>query len=437
MKGQIRIARVSKVTGWAVLAATLACLFVFLWIAVSWRAGRMFAEETELNRPDTKAMALLSIGLAPADPMTHWLKVSEERQAFDPGAAENIANSFEDIVRLAPYDFRWWIELGRANEQAERMDAAEKAFLRAEDLAPAYSFPKWQLGNFYLRRGRIDEAFVKLKATTEKNSVYREQVFSLAWDFYGKDPAMVERLADDSPAVYRSLATFYAQRGASADALRNWNLLTDEQKKADPQIPRTLAQGLHDQRKYREAVEFSRQSGIDPNSAIETVTNGDMEKGLASGDESLFGWKFHRADGKMDISSDSSVKRSGNRSMRVTFKNYIGVEAANPAQLVAVQPNTAYVLRFWVRGENLKSGGPPLIQIINANDDVPLGSSQPFDGGTFDWQERVLAFITPSNCEGIVIRTNRVYCGDSCPISGILWYDDFVLERGSSDAAAE
>ncbi|MBX3243141.1 MAG: hypothetical protein KF685_01580 [Acidobacteria bacterium] len=437
MNGQIKIVRISKPIGWFVLAAVIICLAIFLWNAVSWHAGRIFAEETDLNQPETEAMAQLAISLSPGDPMTHWLKASEERQEFNPDAVEGIARSFEDIVRLAPYDHRWWIELGRANEHAERMEAAEKALLRAESLAPSYSFPKWQLGNFYLRRGRVEEAFTKLRSATQKNSVYREQVFSLAWDFYGKDPEMVERLADDSPAVRRSLAVFYAQRGASADALRNWNLLSEEEKQVEPQIPRTLAQGLHDQRKFREAVEFSRQSGIDPTSSIETVTNGDMEKAITAGNDSLFGWKYHRAEGKMDVSSDNAVKRSGTRSMRVTFKNYLGVDLANPVQLVAVQPNTSYLLRFWVRGEGLRTGGPPLIQIVNANDDVPLASSQPFDGGTFDWQERTVAFVTPSNCEGILIRTNRVYCGDTCPVSGILWYDDFVLERGVSNVAAE
>ena len=189
----------------------------------------MFAEETELNQPDTKAMAMLSIGLAPADPMTHWLKVSEERQAFDPELQTTLPIRLRTLSVL-PYDFRWWIELGRANEQAERMDAAEKAFLRARRSGPAYSFPKWQLGNFYLRRGRIDEAFAKLRATTEKNSV-SERYFRSLGIFTERTRQWSNSLLTIRQKVRRSLAVFYAQRGASADALRNWNLLTDEQKR--------------------------------------------------------------------------------------------------------------------------------------------------------------------------------------------------------------
>ncbi|HCA58316.1 MAG TPA: hypothetical protein DEP46_10060, partial [Blastocatellia bacterium] len=76
------------------------------------------------------------------------------------------------------------------------------------------------------------EAFAELNKAAQKSSVYREQVFSLAWDYFGKDAAAVEKVAGDAPDVRASLALFFAARGASADALRNWNLLTQEQKAA-------------------------------------------------------------------------------------------------------------------------------------------------------------------------------------------------------------
>jgi len=29
----------------------------------------------------------------------------------------------------------------------------------------------------------------------------------------------------------------------------------------------------------------------------------------------------------------------------------------------------------------------------------------------------------------VTIRTVRAYCGDDCPITGTLWYDDFELKK--------
>ena len=41
-----------------------------------------------------------------------------------------------------------------------------------------------------------------------------------------------------------------------------------------------------------------------------------------------------------------------------------------------------------------------------------------------------LDFSVPADVDGIEIRTLRWPCnGDDCPISGIVWYDDFVLTR--------
>jgi hypothetical protein len=71
----------------------------------------------------------------------------------------------------------------------------------------------------------------------------------------------------------------------------------------------------------------------------------------------------------------------------------------------------------------------PLVAVVNANDDKPIGASEPFESGTSDWHEVVLEISTPANCSGISIRTTRLGCGEECPISGTLWYDDFRLER--------
>ncbi len=66
-----------------------------------------------------------------------------------PETARRPKNDFENVVKLSPNDFRWWIELGRAYEQAENVQGrGKKPFVRAVNLAPNYTFPHWQLGNF-------------------------------------------------------------------------------------------------------------------------------------------------------------------------------------------------------------------------------------------------------------------------------------------------
>lgn len=398
---------------------------VAAWYAVSWQIGNMLAELTPPSQPDSREVAQLAVALAPSDPATRWLVATKEKEKFSPESIENATRLFEEVVRRSPNDYRWWIELGRANEQAERTEHAEAAFDRAAQLAPNFTFPHWQLGNFYLRQNRTEEAFRELKRATEGSLLYRDQVFSLAWDYFDKDPAKVEQLAADTPDVKASLALFFAVRNSPVDALRVWNTLPDQDKAAHPVIAKSIAQGFFDKQFYRESLEFARQSGLDPEARVETISNAGFES-FVGADDSLYSWKVNRNDGKLDIATDSSVKHSGARSIRFAFRGYAKPALSNLSQFVAVQASKKYRISFWVRTENLRSGGSPQLEIANANDATLLAVSDPFAGSSNEWKQITLDIATPSNCSGIVIRTGRQSCGE-CPIFGTFWYDDFSI----------
>jgi cytochrome c-type biogenesis protein CcmH/NrfG len=59
-----------------------------------------------------------------------WLLATQERENFAPQGLDTSLAMFEEVVRLAPNDFRYWIELGRAYEQADEPEKAERALAR-------------------------------------------------------------------------------------------------------------------------------------------------------------------------------------------------------------------------------------------------------------------------------------------------------------------
>lgn len=411
------------------LGVALLAALLFGWVAARRQIGSMLADLTPASDPNAEEIAAIAAGMSPSDPRASWLKASVERNVFTVERTEAAVKLFEQTVRLSPFDYRWWIELARSYEQAERPVEAESALKRAVEIAPDYAFVKWQMGNFYLRQNRIDEAFAALKGATRNNHVYREQAFSLAWDYFDKDPAKLEAIAEDQPEVYAELALFYAARGRAADSIRIWNRLSDADKAAYPNITKVMAQGLYDKRFYPQSLEFARQVGIDTDTEQNTVSNAGFESALSNPDETFFGWRISRNEGKLDIAPDGSVKHGGSRSLRFGFRGYSKSELYNVFQTVVVSPSKNYRLRFWLRTESLKSAGGPQIEIVNANDDKLIVSSKPFPAGTNDWQEIEVAFSTPENCTGITIRTTRAFCGDNCPIVGTIWYDDFALSN--------
>lgn len=410
------------------LAAAVIGVLVFGWCAVRWQLGNMLADLSSPNDPNAKEIAALAVGFAPADPTARWFAATVQKDVFTPEAIAATAKSFEAVVRKSPNDYRWWVELGRAREQAEEIQLAEKAYLRALEIAPNYTYPHWQAGNFYLRQNRSEEAFAQLKKAVEFNSVYRDQVFSVAWDYYDKDPARLEQIAGDSPSLKASLARFYAARQRPDDSLRVWNTLSEEDKPAYTAYSKVIAQAFYEKKFFRQSLEFVRDAGIAPDLRGETVQNASFEKPLGDEDNPYFSWAVIPVE-KVEAKRDAAQKHDNSPSLRVVFNGYAEPQFYHVFQNVTVEPSARYRLTFWVKTNNLRSGGNPAFEIYNVNDDKSIVMSEGFPTGTNEWQPINLDFTAPPNAEAVAIRLARIFCGANCPIFGTIWLDEFKLER--------
>lgn len=406
----------------------LLAAIVFGWFAIRWQIGNMLAEMTTPADPNSKNISQLAKSFAPGDPLPTWLVASTEKDVFTPEKIEDSLRQFEETVRLSPNDYRWWVELGRAREQSATPESAEAAYKRAIELAPTYTYPHWQLGNFYLRQNRSEDAFSELKRAAQNNLRFRQQVYSIAWDFYDKDKDRLEAIAGEFSDAKVGLAQFYASKELPEDSLRVWNTLTDEEKRKNESVARLVAQILWDKQKFRTAVEFVRETGIEPQAKAETIENGGFEESIGKPDDTYFGWKISPVE-KFNVQLDAFQKHSERRSLKVTFSGFSAPQLGNIGQIVSVLPKTNYRLSFWLKTEDLKSAGPPVLEILDSKDSRLIAASKPFPTGANDWQEISVDFTSPENAEAVFIRTGRAYCGDSCPIVGSFRYDDFKLTR--------
>lgn len=429
MAEHIKSLETSSLAVRAALAGVVAAGLLFGWFSVRWQIGNMFAALTPVNAPNAKEIADLAGSMSPSDPMTNWFRASVEREEFSNEALNRSVAHLETMVRNAPYDFRYWVELGRGLEQAEQFDRAEAAFRRALELAPNYSYAHWQAGNFYLRRGREDEAMASFRRAAETSSSFREQVFSIAWDYFERDMTRLESLAGSNAEVRAGLAKFYAAREEAAASLRIWNTLSAEEKQSHQDVARVITQALYEKRFYRSAVQFVRQLAIEPQAELGEVQNGGFESPIPEdAQKSYFNWRITRLE-KAEARPDQLKKRDGNRSLRLSFTGFAGREIKNVWQVVAVEGGKRYRLGYWVRTENLKSAGTPLVEVVNANDDKIIATGPAFPTETSEWQLVKVEFEAPPNAEGVLIRIDRAYCGEACPIVGSAWIDDVKLEK--------
>ncbi len=411
-------------------AAVILFALAFGWFSVRLQIANMLAGLTSSSDSNAAEVAEAARSLSPRDPLVNWLAAVTKGDVFTPSQLQAAVAGHRQTVRLSPYHYFWWLELGRAYEQTDDAKAAEGAFKRAVELAPEYTLPRWQLGNFYLRQGNEQAAFRELKKAAESDQAYREQVFSILWDYLEKDPKKLEKIVGDSPDMRVGLAKFYAMKEQPALSLAKWRSLDAAKQKENHEVGALIAQAFFEKRYLRTAVEFVRQLALEPDAKFESVQNPGFEKEISNKEPVFFGWKNQPVENARVLLSRAK-KKSGNRSLQITFSGYEKAEFNDLYQTIALEPGISYDLTFWLKTEDLRSAGTPKLEVLNAADNKILAASDPMATGSSDWEKVTVRFTVPEDSEGVVIRTSRAYCGEKCPLFGTIWYDDFKIVRAA------
>jgi tetratricopeptide (TPR) repeat protein len=404
--------------------------------AVRWYVGNTVADYTSTPDEDGIEMARLAVRWAPGNALAHWRLGSLQERNFSASNLAAAVSEYRSAVEVGPYDFRFWLELGRALEAAGDNQNAERALRRAVELAPSYSQPHWQYGNLLVREGRIDEAFTHLSKAAESDSRMQAPVFVLAAQVFGDDQAALAR-ALPSSAVRLQLALSLIQLGKPEAAMAIARSVPAADRKAQSTMTDELINAFIERHRYQAALSLMRDSGNDPASlaAPEEIWNGGFENPLGEGDRNIFHWAISsRSAARIDL--DYTQAHSGKGSLRIVFKSPAKLDSIPIGQTVMVEPDTQYKMQFYVRTEGLLSAVTPLVAVKDLTGQL-LASSPPVASGTHDWQAVTLIFKSRPQEEGIQIFFGREACDQKdpvCPIFGTVWYDDFTLQRvGGAD----
>ncbi len=335
------------------------------------------------------------------------------------------------LSSLSPNDYRFWTAYGTALEQLGEMERAEQALRRAVELAPAYSFPRWYLGNLLLRRGQFDEAFVELQRAGDSDSELRPQLFNLAWQVYQKDIESLEHAIGHRAEARGEFAQYLLGRGKVDDGLRLWNTLSDTEKRTNRSTGEAIIHTLIDNRHFHLATNIWNDLAPSSSSraSLEHFINGGFENDVAHGGAAVFDWQVQSSP-QLQIAIDPNQAHSGSRSLRFFFQVRSRLDSINVTQLVPTKPATDYEFECYLKTQNLQSAATSVVTIIDTSNGSVLAASDPARTGTNDWQRIALSFKTGPNGEAIVVRVVRASCGENsvCPIFGTVWYDDFNLK---------
>ena len=424
----------------ALLLLPLILALAGAWFALRWYTGNTVAEYGPGLEESGIEVARSAVRLAPGDPLTHWRLAQLEQKDFDTNQMDAARVHYGEALSLSPNDYRLWTDYGRVLEATGNVTQAETALRHAVELAPAYAYPHWYLGNLLLRAGKTEEAFAEMRKAAESATPLRSQVFNLALQVFGNDYEAVKNAIGTSTELRAQLASYLIANHKLDEAFGLWNSLNAEEKKEQHIIGDEVLKALAGAKKFHAALEVARELTPDDSAkpALNQFLNGGFEKAASPSGAGVFGWQITSIP-QAQATIDQAQYHSGNRSLRFFFKSTSTLTLNTLAQLVVVEPQTHYRFECYVRTEDLRSAGTPTFEIVDGMDDAVLGASAPVSPETANWQQLTIDFHTKPNTEAVRLRINRASCGQDpvCPIFGTVWYDDFNLQRAGGIAGSK
>ncbi len=198
---------------------------------------------------ESSIVALKRAVVAAPDHYLAWLRLGV-RQSRD-GEADSAVASLQEAVDLAPNASSPRIALALELERTGRIDEAEDALLSAAALEAGFR-PRWNLANYYARRGEWAEVWRWTRESILADPAQLAAAASLCWRAEA-DPATILNLAipDEPEANRRYFAYLYDV--AQLDAMRQaWPRFSAAVSEADTEvatqyIDRLLAAGFVDE----------------------------------------------------------------------------------------------------------------------------------------------------------------------------------------------
>ena len=396
-------------------------------VLASWYVSKWGMANSAAGRIDDADVATYLTHLAPDDPQTHYAAAVLLEKSFDQDNIRRALNELEIATALAPENYLFWLDLGRARERDGDAEGAERALRRALELAPNYSRVQWALGNSLLRQGRIEEAFGEIKKAVASDPVaFANPAAATAWQFFDGDIAAIRRAVGDSARFDGSLAGLLAREKRFDEAMEIWRGLSPEEKKDSlRETGTTLAGKMLEGKKFRYAREaLADLDDKDAGPQIGQIANGGFEGAVKPEGAGPFEWQINPGLQPQIVLSNGQ-KHGGNNSLLFIFNSGDGKDFRSVSQLVAVEPAASYELEIFYRSD-LKTSAAFKWEVVDAADGKQIAVSDAI-ANRAEWSPLRVKFKSPIASDGVVVRLVREGCGQICPVAGSLWFDDVAL----------
>jgi tetratricopeptide (TPR) repeat protein len=374
---------------------------------------------TAATRAEDLDVARFLIEAAPNDPQTHAVYAVLLEKSFIPADVDEALREYERAAALAPDNYLYWMQLGRARERAGD-ERAEPALRRALSLAPNYAQVRWALGNFLVRQKRSSEGFSEIRTAVASDPKLAGPAANTAWLVLGGNVAAVREALGGSSEASLALVDILARENKFDEAMAVWESVPKGDAQTNQNAIRDFATKLGAAHRFRDAA---RVSGKDE--AVGRVNNPGFESPLKLQNTDLFDWKLSPGP-QGQIAPTNGQKHGGDNSLAVIFNSAAAGSFPQVSQTVAVEPGRTYELEAFYRS-TIRTVAAIKMSVAEAGTDKVLAQT-PIAAGRSEWIAWNARFVVPAGVDGVDIKLVVENCGSGCTISGTLWLDDVSLK---------
>jgi hypothetical protein len=336
---------------------------------------------------------------------------------------------YQKSIELEHQDTNTWLDLASTYESEGDSTAARNAFLTARKTYPLSAEVSWRYGNFLLRQGELDQAFVEMRRSVEADPMRAAEAFSRSVRVEPDADVILDRVLPRNPAIYLSAMQDLTGDNQTDNALKVWNRLVAMRAKVGVKDVLQLVTTLRQSGKLEEArrvwMQASELSDFPQgNSSQSAVWDGGFESDVTG---QGYAWRFSNHLHGVQIEFDNQEKHSGNRSLSVSFDGRLDIAFRDVCQTVPVQPGTAYEFSAWMQARALTTDQGVRMEL---HPGVPGEAriDMPAIRGTQPWTHFEQTWEGSKEQQEVEICLRRDASDqEDNKIQGTVWVDDVVL----------
>jgi tetratricopeptide (TPR) repeat protein len=404
----------------AAVAITLASLYLVF-------SGRELLAAHLANRVDLKNLERAArFDPANADYRNH-LGRYHELVARDPAGA---IEPYRAAVQLNPHSARYWFDLAGAYQVLGDIGGQTYALEHAIEADPTTPDVAWEAANLYLVQGENEKALREFRVVLGNDPSLAGPAIQFCWRI---QPDVDVLLRDVVPArvdAYLAFLSLLMAKQETAGTAKVWNAMMQvrqpfERRNVFEYFRYLIAHKDVDQAAlvWQQAAGRFGLSAYLP-SPSNLIVNGNFGLDVLNGG---FDWQYQKQQ-SVALSLDQSDFHGGRRSLSIAFDGP-GVVDAGIAQMIPVQPSTAYVFSAYYKNGEIQGAGGAHFMIEDMYDQTVYYDSDELKEAGF-WKSVNGEFTTGPECKLLILHVRRLPAGS--PIRGKLWIDDFHLAKKQS-----